>query len=81
VADAHGLARRNGQLGEAEHDAREDVDDNLLVDGRGLGAAVGGAAAEDQVARGEAGDEGVDRRLLARAARRVQQRWGVAQEV
>jgi hypothetical protein len=44
--------------GEREHGAREDVDDNLLVDGRDL-ACAGGAPAEDEVAAKETGEEGV----------------------
>jgi len=68
VGDAagEGLARdhrqagagRDGYPGEGEDDAGEDVDDDLLVDRRDL-AAVPRAAAEDDVASYQTGDEGV----------------------
>lgn len=53
------LLGRDGQLREAEADAREDVDDNLLVDA----ALALVAAPEDDVAGEDAGDEGVGRGL------------------
>lgn len=50
VAGLHGEAR------EGEHDAREDVDDDLLVHARDLARAPR-ALAEDEVAAHEAGEE------------------------
>lgn len=81
LAHPHRPARRDRELGEPQHHAREDVDDNLLVDAAGLGAAVCGAAAEDDVAAGEAGDEGVDGGLVAWFAGGVEEGGGVAEEV
>lgn len=48
----------DGEPREGEDDAGEDVDDDLLVDGGDVARAAG-AAAEDEVAAEEAGEEGV----------------------
>jgi hypothetical protein len=52
------VARLDGDAREGEHDPREHVDDDLLVDRRDLACALG-APAKDKVASDEAADERV----------------------
>lgn len=52
------MARLDGDAREGEHDARKDVDDDLLVDRRDLAGALG-APAKDKVASDETADERV----------------------
>ena len=54
------MAGLDGDAGEGEDHAREDVDDDLLVD-RGDLAGAFGAATEDKVATNETTQEGVVR--------------------
>lgn len=57
--DGQAVARLDGEARQAEGNAREDVDDNLLADGRDFAVALG-ALAEDEVAAEKAGEEGVE---------------------
>jgi len=59
-----GARRLDGELCECEDDAGKDVDDDLHVDAGDLAGAAG-AAAEDDVAAQQAGEEGVGGLLLA----------------
>lgn len=63
--DGQAVAGLDGDAREGEGDAGEDVDDDLLVDGRDLAVALG-ALAEDDVAAEEAGEEGVKRAWVSR---------------
>lgn len=56
--EGQAVAGLDGDAGEGEDDAREDVDDDLLVDGRDL-ARPQGPAAKDKVAAEKAGNKGV----------------------
>lgn len=57
--DGQAVAGLDGDARQGQSDAGEDVDDNLLVDGRDLAVALG-ALAEDDVAAEETGKEGVE---------------------
>ena len=57
--DGKAVAGLDGDACQGQGDAGEDVDDNLLVDGRDLAVALG-ALSEDDVAAEEAGEEGVE---------------------
>lgn len=57
--DGQAVAGLDGDARQGQGDAGEDVDDNLLVDGRDLAVALG-ALSEDDVAAEEAGKEGVE---------------------
>lgn len=57
--DGKAVAGLDGDARQGQGDAGEDVDDNLLVNGRDLAVALG-ALAEDDVAAEETGEEGVE---------------------
>lgn len=64
------VAGRDAELGEGEHDAGEDVDDDLLVDG------ALDAAPEDDPAADEPRDEGVEVGLRARGTQQPDREQG-----